>query len=170
MNRIIFKINPWVLVALLFLPVLSLVVKADQPLLRYGPFLITYFVGFIWYWQINKAVNISSDKDKIFSVIISAAVIILLITELFWLEQKLQSRFYSMESDNEVLLFFKKSDLSVRSGLSLLISVLLTIRIRKILPERSVWFLFLELSTFVFAVINITPLIKEESSKEEILA
>jgi hypothetical protein len=161
MDKIIFKVSPWIILVLLIAPIIiGMQINREHLFLSCVFSLLSCLVEFTWYWQINQAIN---KKNSDFSFQTKCFIIGIFLTELSWIGGKLLTHFYTTELERETWFLLKRSSLFLRACLSIGLSISLTIRVKKVLTERSTWFLFLELYTLILAIVSITPLIKEET-------
>ena len=168
-RKFIFKWDPIFLVAICFLPAVMLYAKDLVPW-PVTTFLLIFSTSVIslWFWEINSAIDDLSEERKIQKLLYGFILIDFLASVLVVLlfQREIREEFL----DRETFWFWRKLLLGMRLLFSVMIAGLMTMRLKKVLYERSSWFMFAELLVIpVLGILNLTPLIKEELKEKNLL-
>lgn len=159
MKNAVLKIPTAIFVALIFLPFMVFVLQivSGEELMKAGSHQILSIVGsitsFIWllsvvdYFQ-SKTPDFKSLRLIYLLLIVDSAFILLDIFEIT-----------GSDRTTQILLLVAQSAVYITA------TVFITLLVRKVFYERSVWFIVLEIITLVIGIITLTPEIKKHEKE-----
>ncbi len=163
-SKIIFGLNNHVLGLLSISPFLW---KILSPYPSNSIFIALLFVQavviFLWFWNLNLCTTHVASKNINEVLLVKIIVIFFVITSVLPYTNVTNIAYNSDDFEHKELILAAFS--IVKLVIFLTLVILSTIRLKNILPERSVWFIVVELTFIILAIVNITPLLEESWSQ-----
>lgn len=126
---------------------------------------LSLFAEFIWYWEVNALVQTLIKESTKNNILCKSFILFMLIDNLVWIICRYESKVLDALVGESVVIFLKDLGmffLGMKWVYSAVLAILFTINLRKVFTERSALFLMVELFLVLLAMINLTPMLKEE--------
>ncbi|MBC7861910.1 MAG: hypothetical protein IAF38_02990 [Bacteroidia bacterium] len=155
------KINSFILLAFFLVPFISLFYfDFTNEITRQLCLCIPSTVSALWIFAISYCLDKHKNSGRVITAIVSILLLLVILSS--WITAYLP---FDLEINASLPRSFHL--LKIKSGLMFGVALLMAFKIKKVLFERSLWWIFVEIFTFPIGVITLTPEINSFLNEEE---